>query len=173
MSDTYAVVAAHRAEFEVRLMCRVLSVSRAGFYAAQRRAPSADAQADERLRVEERAEFAKARARYGSPRVQRALKTRGIAVGKKRGPRDARGAVGRPTLAGRLYLAIVLDRSSRRVLDWATRGHNDSALALTALERALAVRQPSVGLAITRIVAAASRVMRTATRSPRAGSAPA
>ena len=172
-------------------MCRVLSVSRAGFYAAQRRAPSAHAQADERLRVEVRTEFAKARARYGSPRVQRALKMRGIAVGEKRVARlmqeeqlvarrarrlvvttrsahtfpVAENRVARdftvggplnrvwasdvtfiPTLAGWLYLAIVLDLSSRRVLGWATSAHNDTALALTALERALAVRQPAAGL---------------------------
>ena len=68
MSDKYAVIAAHRSEFDVRLMCRALAVSRAGFYAAQRRRPSAHAQADARLRVVVRAEFTKASARYGSPR---------------------------------------------------------------------------------------------------------
>ena len=51
-----------------------------------------------------------------------------------------------PTLAGWLYLAIVLDLSSRRVLGWATSARNDTRLALTALERALAVRQPAAGL---------------------------
>jgi transposase InsO family protein len=172
-------------------MCRVLSVSRAGFYAAQRRRPSAHAQADARLRVVVRAEFAKAKARYGSPRVTRALKKRGVVIGEKRVARVMREeqliarrkrrfvcttqsahafplapnrvardfAVGGPlnavwasdvtyipTLSGWLYLAIVLDLSSRRVLGWATSASNDTALALTALERALAVRQPTAGL---------------------------
>lgn len=191
MSDKYAVIAAHRSAFDVRLMCRALSVSRAGFYASQRRTPSAHAQADAQLRVVVRAEFTKARARYGSPRVARALKKRGVAVSAKRVARVMREeklvarrkrrfvittnsahafplaanqvardfTAGRPlntvwasdvtfipTLAGWLYLAIVLDLSSRRVLGWATSAHNDTALALTALERALAVRQPAEGL---------------------------
>jgi transposase InsO family protein len=191
VSDKYAVIAAHRTAFDVRLMCRVLSVSRAGFYAAQRRRPSAHAQADARLRVVVRAEFAKAKARYGSPRVTRALKKRGVVIGEKRVARVMREeqliarrkrrfvcttqsahafplapnrvardfAVGGPlnavwasdvtyipTLSGWLYLAIVLDLSSRRVLGWATSASNDTALALTALERALAVRQPTAGL---------------------------
>ena len=51
MSDKYAVIAAHRPAFPVRLMCRVLTVSVSGFYAAYSRAPSAHARADERLLV--------------------------------------------------------------------------------------------------------------------------
>jgi transposase InsO family protein len=51
-----------------------------------------------------------------------------------------------PTLAGWLYLAVVLDLSSRRVLGWATSARNDTALALTALDRALAVRSAGAGL---------------------------
>ena len=191
MSDKYAVIAAHRSAFDIRLMCRVLSVSRAGFYAWQHRTPSAHTQTDADLRVEVRAEFKKARTRYGSPRVQRALRKRGIAVGAKRVARLMREehliarrprpfvvttqsahafpvaenrvardfAVGGPlnavwasdvtfipTLAGWLYLAVVLDLASRRVLGWATSARNDTALALTALERALAIRPPTTGL---------------------------
>ena len=33
----YACIAQHRAEYPIRLMCRVLAVSRAGFYAAWRK----------------------------------------------------------------------------------------------------------------------------------------
>ena len=180
MSDKYAVIAAHRSVFDVRLMCRALSVSRAGFYAWQDRRPSAHAQADARLRVVVRAAFTKARARYGSPRVARALKQRGLAVGEKRVARVMRQeqlvarqkrrfvittnsahafpvaanhvardfAVGGPlnavwasdvtfipTLAGWLYLAVVLDLASRRVVGWATSAQNDTVLVLTALER--------------------------------------
>ena len=46
---------------------------------------------------------------------------------------------------GWLYLAIVLDLASRRVVGWATSAHNDTALVLAALQRAPAVRQPPVG----------------------------
>ena len=31
MSDKYAVIAAHRTQYPITLMCRVLSVSRAGY----------------------------------------------------------------------------------------------------------------------------------------------
>jgi putative transposase len=47
----YACIARHREEFEVRLMCRLLAVSSSGFYAAQRRAPSARVMRDQVLRL--------------------------------------------------------------------------------------------------------------------------
>ena len=47
---------------------------------------------------------------------------------------------------GWLYLAIVLDLGSRRVVGWATSRAADQALTLTALTRALALRQPNAGL---------------------------
>ena len=45
-----------------------------------------------------------------------------------------------------LYLAAVLDLGSRRVIGWATSADPDQALTLTALRRALAIRQPRPGL---------------------------
>jgi len=65
-------------------MCRALGVSPRGFYAAQRRAPSARAQADEQLRVEVRAAHAKSRRRYGAPRVHQELRAEGTRMAKKR-----------------------------------------------------------------------------------------
>jgi len=47
----YACIAQHQGQYPVRLMCRALQVSPAGFYAAQRRPPSARAQQDQRLRL--------------------------------------------------------------------------------------------------------------------------
>ena len=69
MSDKYAAIAAHRTEFPVTLMCRVLAVSCAGFYAAQRRVPSARTQADEPLRVQIRTAFRQSRQRLGPRRL--------------------------------------------------------------------------------------------------------
>ncbi len=68
----------------MRLMCRVLSVSPSGFYAAQRRVPSTRCRRDEALRLKVRAAHTKSRRRYGAPRVHAELQAQGERVGKKR-----------------------------------------------------------------------------------------
>jgi putative transposase len=50
------------------------------------------------------------------------------------------------TLQGWLYFAAILDLCSRRVVGWATSGHNDRQLALEALACATKARQPAPGL---------------------------
>src|SRR5690606_25877343 len=47
---------------------------------------------------------------------------------------------------GWLFLAAILDLSSRRVVGWATSSNNDTVLALNALQAALTTRKPSPGL---------------------------
>ncbi len=47
-----------------------------------------------------------------------------------------------PTQAGFLYLAVVLDAFSRRVVGWAMENHLRTELVLAALERAVRQRQP-------------------------------
>ena len=56
-------------------MCRLLGVSRAGFYAAERRAPSARARRRESLRAVIGAVYETSRATYGSPRIHRELRS--------------------------------------------------------------------------------------------------
>ncbi len=51
-----------------------------------------------------------------------------------------------PTREGWLYLAIVLDLASRRVVGWAMRETLDPDIALAALRMALADRRPARGL---------------------------
>lgn len=51
-----------------------------------------------------------------------------------------------PTRAGFLYLAIVLDLASRRVVGWAMRETLAAELAVSALQMALAARRPRPGL---------------------------
>jgi len=65
-------------------MCRVLVVSRAGFYAWLERAPSQRAHTDARLRVAIRAIHAESRRSYGSPRIHRELRAQGQCHGRKR-----------------------------------------------------------------------------------------
>jgi putative transposase len=50
------------------------------------------------------------------------------------------------TQDGWLYLAVVLDRCSRRVVGWATSASSDVQVALSAWHRATALRQPAPGL---------------------------
>jgi transposase InsO family protein len=50
------------------------------------------------------------------------------------------------TVQGWLYLAVILDLFSRRVVGWATSRNVDRHLALAALDMALARRQPGGGL---------------------------
>jgi putative transposase len=51
-----------------------------------------------------------------------------------------------PTHEGWLYLAVVLDLASRRVVGWAMRDSLEAELAVSALQMALAARQPASGL---------------------------
>lgn len=80
----FAFIAAKEVAFPVVAMCRVLGVSRSGYYASANRPPSAHAKADGQLAVEIAAAHRRSRRRYGSPRVHRALRKKGIRVGKKR-----------------------------------------------------------------------------------------
>jgi putative transposase len=80
----YAVIRAHRREFRVSLMCRVLEVSRSGFYDWLKREPREQTPEEQRLRVEIRSIHRRSRRSYGSPRVHRALRKRRIACSRKR-----------------------------------------------------------------------------------------
>ena len=80
----YAAIEAHRARFSVRLMCRVLGVSRSGFYAVGRRPASARAKRDEELRVQIRLAHQASRRTYGSPRLHAELAAQGERCGRKR-----------------------------------------------------------------------------------------
>jgi putative transposase len=173
------------------MMCRLLRVSRSGYYAAERRGASRRAREDQRLRLEIRAIHHRSRQRYGSPRVHAELKAQGIRCARKRVERLMREAelrgrgtrrrrphprlepvrelVGNtldrrfaaqgepdriwvsdltyvPTPEGWLYLAIVLDLASRRVVGWSMKRHAGIGLVMQALQMALQRRQPPAGV---------------------------
>jgi transposase InsO family protein len=116
------------------------------------------------------AELVEAGAAVGHKRVARVMREAGIAgVSRRRGPRTtrrdvrARPAPDRverrfeadkpnrlwvadityvPTLAGFLYLAIVLDVFSRRVVGWSMASHLRTELVIEALEMAIEQRRP-------------------------------
>jgi transposase InsO family protein len=186
----FSFVAAKEVAFPVGVMCHVLGISRSGYYAWKRRPPPTRAARDAHLAVEIAAAHRRSRRIYGSPRVHRELRARGVRVGRKRVERLMRehGLEGRQkrrfrhttdskhafpiapnllerrfdpkgpneawatdvtyvaTQEGWLYLAVILDLFSRRVVGWAASDRNDRALALAALNEALRTRRPAPGL---------------------------
>jgi len=71
-------------EHTVGLMCRLLGVSRSGYYDWRHRPPSARAQADQRLTDDIRRVYAEHKGRAGAPRITEQLRTEGQPVGKNR-----------------------------------------------------------------------------------------
>ena len=100
----YAVIARHRDEFEVRLMCRVLDVCPSGYYASRHRPPSWHALIDEVLMAHVRIIFADSGDTYGAPRVHRELQAQGLPASPKRVARLMReqGLVARPRKRSRV-----------------------------------------------------------------------
>ena len=80
----FTFIDAEKATWPVRVMCRVLLVSPAGYYAWRKRPESARARENRRLAVLVRAAHEKGRQTYGSPRVHAALAADGVRVSRKR-----------------------------------------------------------------------------------------
>jgi transposase InsO family protein len=80
----FALIDAEKANSPVATACRALGVSRAGFYAWQRRPESERASEDRRLAVKVREAFERSRKTYGSPRIHRELDAQGEHVSRKR-----------------------------------------------------------------------------------------
>ena len=180
----FAFIEAEKARFPVTMMCRLLKVSRSGFYASRGRRESTRAGDDRRLLVNIKASHTASRGTYGSPRVHRDLVDDGAVVGRHRVARlmrqeglrskrrrryrvtthsDHRHPVAANVLerdftadaenckwaadityvwtrCGWLYLAVVLDLYSRRVVGWAMSNRITRELALNALSMALTHR---------------------------------
>jgi len=75
---------AEKAELGIARLCRALSVSPAGYYAWRGRPQSAHDREDERLKILVHEAHQQGRTYYGSPRVHRALKKKGVRVSRKR-----------------------------------------------------------------------------------------
>lgn len=76
----FAFVRDHRGRWPASVICRVLRVTRSGFYAWLKREPSARSVRQRRLLAKIRVAHAENRELYGSPRVCRALRIGGEAV---------------------------------------------------------------------------------------------
>ena len=81
----YRFIAAEKAAYPVAILCRVLGVSRASFYAWLQQGPSARAQADQQLLAQISRIHRALRGTYGAPRVHVELRDDyGVRVGRKR-----------------------------------------------------------------------------------------
>jgi putative transposase len=169
-------------------MCRLLQISKSGFYAWRDRPMSDRARADLALTAKIEAIYRRSRDTCGAPNVHAELADDySIRVGRKRVARLMRAAGFRgatlrrfvvttqpdpkaepavdlvvrqfytdgpdrlwvadityiPTWAGFLYLAMVLDVYSRRIVGWSMETHLRTELILAALNMAITQRQPS------------------------------
>jgi putative transposase len=91
--STYRIISAERASFPVSVMCQTLGVSKSGFHAWERRAPSDRELSDAWLTSRMKEIHENARGVYGSRRVQAELRLgQGIVVSRKRIRRLMRNA---------------------------------------------------------------------------------
>lgn len=80
----FELVHAERASFSISFSCRVLGVSRSGYYRWINSGPSTRDVSDATLSVEIRTIHQRHKGRYGSPRIHRELRETGHRVGRKR-----------------------------------------------------------------------------------------
>jgi len=79
----YRFIEVEKAMYPVTMLCRVLRVSRSGFYAWQQRPISPRAEETRRLDIEIKKLFEASKRRSGSPKITRAPGRRGLAGGQE------------------------------------------------------------------------------------------
>jgi putative transposase len=178
--------------FPVGMMCRLLLVSRSGYYAWKRRPPSVREQSNRLLKIEIKRVFDDEKGRAGAPRIARRLKAEGMPAGRHRIARIMRDNGLRAKAArkykattnskhslpvapnlleqnfmadkpdqkwvsdityiwtdeGWLYLAVVLELYSRRVIGWAIAERMTATLVCDALIIALWNRKMPKGVIV-------------------------
>jgi transposase InsO family protein len=186
----YQFIQKHLGQFSLQALCRVMQVSRSGYADWQKRLPSRRALEEQELLTSIRQEHHASRGTYGSPRLYKELREKGIRLGRHRLVRimhkyqitarpkrrfvvttqsdpalpvapnllDREFTAEKPnrkwtsdityiwTGEGWLYLAVLLDLFSRRVVGWAMGESLERELVLSALDMALRVRKPEAGL---------------------------
>lgn len=80
----FEFIHAEKANYPIRILCRVLEVSSSGYYRWRRAEPSEHSNQDQRLSVEIRAIHSESRGTYGSPRVHAELQAKGFEIGRNR-----------------------------------------------------------------------------------------
>jgi putative transposase len=80
----FEFILAEKANFPITILCRVLEVSRSGYYAWLRRPLCPRRVEDEQISVEIQKVHEQSVKRYGSPRIHKALRRKGRRVSRKR-----------------------------------------------------------------------------------------
>jgi len=80
----FAFIEAEKEHFPVATLCRLLGISRSGYYAWRKRPPSARAHANQELTRHIRAVHEASRGTYGAPRIRAELRERGVVCSRKR-----------------------------------------------------------------------------------------
>jgi transposase InsO family protein len=171
-------------------MCRVLQVSKSGYYGWSTRPESRRSREDRQLLTRIQAIHARSRETYGVTKTARALREAGVHCGRNRIARlrQLNGIVARrvrrfrlsraarqsappapnlldrhfhadrpdrtwvgdvtfvPTREGWLYLAVLIDLYSRKVVGWAMGERQNQQLVIDALVMAIERRRPAPGL---------------------------
>jgi putative transposase len=99
--SAFRLIEAEKAAHSVPMLCRLLDVSRSGYYAWRSRSPSERSRFDAVLSEKIETIHRNSRATYGAPRVHAELRAIGIRCGKKRVARLMRRAKLRGCLRGR------------------------------------------------------------------------
>ena len=188
----YAWIARHRDQFPVAAMCRLLKVSRSGYYASVDRPPSLRVSRREKIHASVRQAFDESHANYGSYKiadqlqkrddlesacrntVAQAMRDLGLKsrVSKRfelmttqadPSKRPAMNVLDRdftveapnqkwvtditylPTSNGWVYLAVVIDLFSRKVVGWSLSDSLETRLVSGALRSAMERRSPKRG----------------------------
>jgi len=186
----YAWIDAHRDQFAITRMCRLLTVSRTGYCQWRERAPSARTIANSVLDVQVAAIHALSRRSYGRHRILRELRKQGTTPGHERVRQSLQRQKLRPvyrrpyrvttdsnhtrpiatnllnrrfadwpvnrawvgdityiaTAEGWLYLAVIMDLGSRRIVGWSMSDRIKADLVCQALKSAYWHRKPGAGL---------------------------
>lgn len=124
----FRFIAAEKAHYPIRMLCRCLHVSRSGFYAWTRRRPSRRSVEDGQLIHRLRRVHAVHRRVYGRPRLRKALFDEGIRISEKR--------------VRRLMRAAGLTAEGRRAFRLTTDSAHTWPIAANHLARRFAVEAP-------------------------------
>jgi putative transposase len=126
---TFQFIEDHRSEFQVRLMCKELAVSKSGYYAWRGRPPSKREMANRELSGKIQAVFAESRETYGSPRISRVLRSQGLMCSVNR--------------VARLMRADGLRARQARHFRSTTKRNKKDPIAANLLKRDFSVERPN------------------------------